>query len=105
MPWSEIDSLLRYGLALGNVEAAGIDRPFARRRPGILHDQDIATRLRPELSFEVGIGMEQHRARRAQPAVDQELALQHVPDLGEAVIVLGMVRAGLEPQDAGVGFG
>jgi hypothetical protein len=47
----------------------------------------------------------EHGARRAQPAVDRELALQDEPDLGEAVIVIGMMGARREPQDAGIGRG
>jgi hypothetical protein len=51
------------------------------------------------------VGVAEHRARRAQPSIDRELALQDEPDLREAVIVLGMMRARLEPQDAGIGRG
>src|SRR5689334_11172085 len=42
-PVSEVDALLAERLALLHVEAAGIDRPLSGRRPGILHDQDLAT--------------------------------------------------------------
>src|SRR5689334_13661356 len=57
---SEVDALLGDGLALGLVEAAVVDRPFAGRRAGILHDQELAAGRGMELAFNVGIGMEHH---------------------------------------------
>jgi hypothetical protein len=39
------------------------------------------------------------------PVDDAPTSACHEPQLGEAVIVLGMMRAGLEPQDAGIGRG
>src|SRR5215207_9313487 len=102
---SKVHTLLGQRLALLHVEAAGIDRPLAGRRTRILHDQDFAASGSVELAFEMRVGVVEHRARRAEPAVDGELALQDEPELGEAVIVLGMMRARFEPQDAGVGRG
>ena len=48
-----------------------------------------------ELTLEMRVGVIEHRARRTDPAIDGELSLQDQPYLGEAVIVLGMMRAGL----------
>src|SRR6266404_1427968 len=102
---SEIDAFVGDRLAFGHVEAAGKNRALAGRRAGILHDQDLAAGLGAEIAFEMRIGVEQHRARRAELAVDGEFALQDVPDLREAVIMLGMMCAGLQPKNAGVGLG
>src|SRR5205807_1766407 len=78
---------------------------LAGRRAGILHDQDLAAGRGVERALEIRIGVVEHGARRAQPAVDREEALEDEPDLDEAVIVFGMMRARLEPQDAGIGRG
>src|SRR6266851_5043505 len=102
---SEVDALVGERLARLHVEASGIDRPLAGRRAGILHDQDLAAGCGVEHALEMRVGVVEHRARRAQPSVDRELALQDEPDLREAVIVLGMMRARLEPEDAGIGRG
>src|SRR5580704_14376864 len=102
---SEIDALLGKRLARLHIEAPGIDRPLAGRRAGILHDQDLAAGRGVEGALEMRVGVVEHGAWRTQPAVDHELALQDEPDLGEAVIVLGVMRTRLEPQDAGIGRG
>src|SRR5580704_5881992 len=102
---SEIDALLGERLARLHVEAPGIDRTLASRRAGILHDQDLAAGRGVEGALEMRVGVVEHRARRAQPSADRELALQDEPDLREAVIVLGMMRARLQPEDAGNGRG
>src|ERR1700704_1992625 len=98
---SKIDPLLLRRLPLFHIEPPGIDRPLAGRRAGILHDQDFAAGRGMELALEMRVGVVEHRARRAEPAVDRELALQDEPDLREAMIVLGMMRAPLEPEDTG----
>jgi hypothetical protein len=102
---SEVDAPLGHRLPLLHVEAPGIDRPLAGRRARILHDQDLAAGRGVEHALEMRVEVVEHRARRAQPAVDRERALQDEPDLREAVIVLGMMRARLELEDAGIGRG
>src|SRR5262249_62243597 len=51
------------------------------------------------------VGGEDHRPGGPGLAADHEGAGEHVPHLREIVVVDRMMRAGLEPEDAGVGFG
>src|SRR5438445_727450 len=53
----------------------------------------------------VRVLVKEHRARAVELAPDGELALEDVPDLGEVMVVLRVVRARLVAHHAGVRLG
>ncbi len=53
----------------------------------------------------MGVRIEEHGAGPVGRLADPELALEDVPDLGEIVLVEGMVRPGLVPHQPRVGLG
>src|SRR5678816_2333051 len=88
-----------------HVEAPVVDRTAARARPWILHEEHDPARLGDQRLLEVGIGIEEHRARPVRLAPDAELALDDVPDLREVVLMARMVGAGLVANQTGVRLG
>src|SRR5207253_2358859 len=93
-PWSAVEVLLGDRLARGHVEAAVVDRPAAGGRALVLHEEHEPAGGRGQRRFPVRIGIEEHRAGPVRLLADLELALEDVPDLGEVVLVQGMVGAG-----------
>src|SRR5262245_43195799 len=88
-----------------HVEAPVVDRTATRARPRILHEEHDATGLGDQRLLEMGIRIEEHRARPVRFAPDAEVALDDVPDLGEVVLMARMVGAGLVANQTGVRLG